>query len=599
MSYLNIPRLHFAGKFQADPSTVNNNDNNWDPRTTLSNDRNAPGWVYWNPNGTHNWKLVECAVRGAANDKGQFTAPSSDPIIGAQVLSAGNYPAKLVDLDPDNQGLSQIWGLHVQVSIADPTDRTKVLASVAGKMPPTAFGDLWNRAANAPRPGMPTMSASFQAVLEEVTWVNASASPILAALQKISPTSLSIRFTVDSYQPNSNERNFTYGRVVGTIGPVFSSDAPRSTSRRLAPVFAGPPSIMSSFGPAGAAWDAKRNVLILDLGNCMPTNGVPPASGPSVPENGWPVIASTLQLTIGGASASSAIRLKSGADFLAGRTAATLPTFSFDTSTYLNYAGIVEIPVPPDQVPQLLASPLTLTNVSVSPPVIAVQEEPEGRYVDVDVPFFRLNPGDSGQVTLWATKFGQPWKGASLSLALDGVTPAGNGGPWNNSDPQNALALSSNTATTDATGAAKVTLAASDPGTPRMYPDGNPGPDGQVYWVTGPWAAWGQIFLFSGAPINVLLFSAYPMPPQPNWDEHVGPILSNYARMYPYMKGIMDIGDYATVVQNASAIGKVLNLPQSNPHHMPIVRDLSRDKLAMINHWLANGMPKSASPPIV
>src|SRR6266853_3909897 len=122
MSYLNIPRLHFTGKFQADPSTVNNNDSNFDPTVQLSNeppDNNlalSNTSVYWNPNGTHNWILSDCFVCGAANDQGQFTAPSKDPIIGAKVLSSGKYPAKLVDLDPDNQAVSQIWGLQVQIS---------------------------------------------------------------------------------------------------------------------------------------------------------------------------------------------------------------------------------------------------------------------------------------------------------------------------------------------------------------------------------------------------------------------------------------------------------------------------------------------------
>ncbi len=36
MSYLDVPRLHFTGKFQADPSTVNNNDANFDPTARLS-----------------------------------------------------------------------------------------------------------------------------------------------------------------------------------------------------------------------------------------------------------------------------------------------------------------------------------------------------------------------------------------------------------------------------------------------------------------------------------------------------------------------------------------------------------------------------------
>ncbi|HYJ07314.1 MAG TPA: hypothetical protein VEX43_19450 [Chthoniobacterales bacterium] len=646
MSYLNIPRLHFTGKFQADPSTLDNNDANWDPNIQLSNDPNAVGWVYWNPNGTHNWKLLDCTVRGAANDQGQFTAPSSDPIIGARVLSSGQYPAKLVDLDPDNQCVSQIWGLEVQVSIADPTDPTKVLASVTGTLSTVvdgvpvaaaAFGDLWSRCANIPYTGagMGTMCASFHGVLTGVVWANASVSPLLAALQSISPDTLSILFNLDSYQSDSNQSNFTFGRVVGTIGPALTGDAPRSTPRRLAPVtFSTPPpappstpSIFSSYGPAGSAWDDQRGVLILDLGNCIPTDGTPPASGPSVPDLGWPIPTATLQLTIPGPSVSPNVRfagLKSGLPF---RAAAGAPTvvgapFQFSLETYLTYAGIVELSVSSPSVVSLLQTqPLTLTDVTNSQmPVVAAQEDAQGRYVDVDVPFLRLNAKDVTQVTLWATQFGQPWNGASLQVQLQAPAAAANGNPiplnppppvtWKNSDPQGALCLNATTDPQDASclnatnlttgpdGTAILQLTAHDPGTPRTYPDKQPGPDGQIYWITGPWAAWGQIFLYPGAPINILVFSSYAMPAQPNWDEHVGPILSHFAHMYPYMKGIIDLGDYPTVQQNAGAIKHVLNLSINDPHYMPVVRDLSPDKLAMINQWFENGMPKSSSVPI-
>ncbi|HWB14116.1 MAG TPA: hypothetical protein VG826_33125 [Pirellulales bacterium] len=553
-------------------------------------------------------------MRGAADGRGPFADPSLDAIIGAEVCSSGDYPAKLVDLDPDNQQVSQIWGLEIEVRIPDPKDASQTLASVTGVMPPTAFGDLWSRATNAPRPGMPTMSAAFQAVLINVKWANPGASPLLAALQQVSPTSLSIRFVVDSYQPSAKQSNFTYGRVVGTIGPALSGDAPRSTPRRLAPVYSTPAgngaylSILSTYGPAGALWDAGRKRLVLDLGNCVPTVWSLPGAGPSVPVAGWPAVTCSLQLSCGTEVIGwlSPLEMKSGAGPLStGASAALHGHIAFDTATYLTYAGIVETAVPDSQISLVLRSPLTLTNVDAGQ--IAVQEDPAGRYVDVDQPFLRLNPGDSADVTLRATKLGQPWAGVTLPVDLQPVAPAANGGPWNNNDPPAALMLSAAAVVTGADGTATLKLTAGDPGTPRLYRDGQAGPDGQIYAVTSLrpipgqppqlapvlWPSVGQVFLFPGAPINVLVFSRFAMPAQPNWDDHVGPILSLYARLYPYMKGIIDLADYATVTQNAEDIQAVLNLPVESPHYMPIVRDLSADKLAMINRWFENGMPKS------
>ena len=103
MGYLNIPRLHFSGRFLADPSTLNNEDANFDPAADPTDDD-----LGWNATGTHNWQLLDCTVQSIVDSRGAITDSQKDPLIGALVLSAGEYPAKLVDLDPDNQGVSQI-----------------------------------------------------------------------------------------------------------------------------------------------------------------------------------------------------------------------------------------------------------------------------------------------------------------------------------------------------------------------------------------------------------------------------------------------------------------------------------------------------------
>lgn len=673
MSYLNVPRLHFYGNFQADPSTVNNNDNNWDDNLQLSSNQtpnvpplpptappnNPPGAntsVYWNPDGTHNWKLKDCTVTGYANDNGPQTA--GDPIIGAPVLSSGKYPAKIVDLDPDNQCVSQIWGLQIQILI--PGTQTSMTAT----MPPSAFSDLWARTGGAP--GMSGLSASWQATLTDVVFNNVTSTnaPLLYALQQAATAAgntLSIRFNVDSFQADNNQSNFTFGRVAGTIGPVLATDAPRSTARRLAPSFTAPsiPTIGSSYGPVGAVWDGTRSKLILDLGNCVPCAYVSPAPpAPSVPNAGWSFNAMNFQVTIPGSSVSppsSRYGVKARGPLGCGAPQNVGTQIAFTTAAYRNFAGVVEVAVSDPSVATLLQSqPLTLNDVTSGTAVSAAVEDSLGRFVDVDAPFARINPVavpgvNPMGINLWATKFGVPWVGAVLdvmSLPAVNNTPMGgtpaqpwsnNAGPWLNASPSNALTLldaNGNTVTsvtTGSNGVAQLFLSAADPGTPRTYPAGwqgywpasgalpaapvaCPGPDGQVYWVTGSWANWGLTNLFPGSglvnggagqyvfsgngypyslPINVLVFSSYAAKSAsgPTWTDDVGPILSSYARLYPYMKGIIDLGDYNTVKTNAAAIQGVLNLPPTNPHHMPITRDLSSDKLAVINQWFANGMP--------
>ena len=284
--------------------------------------------------------------------------------------------------------MSQIWGLQVQVSIPNPSAPDQVLASVTGTMPATAFCDLWDRTTNLPNTvNNGTMSASFQALLTNVVWTNAAASPLLQALQTASlPGQLSIRFTVDSFQSDANQATFTYGRIVGTIGPALAGEAPRSTPRRLAPAqfwshpplipqnLGTSPSIFGTYGAAGAVWDAARSVLILDLGNTVPTRG----SAGTVPSDGWPIKDATFQLTIPGPSVSpigTNLRIKSGAK-LGDGAPSVVGTVSVSASTYATFAGVVEVPVSPNLVPFIDCQPLKVMDVTlVDAPALALQED--------------------------------------------------------------------------------------------------------------------------------------------------------------------------------------------------------------------------------
>ena len=97
MSYLDLPRLHFAGRFLADPSTEDNNPNNFDPRATFSSAPNDPYYVLWNPGGSHVFQFVDATVRSVADAAGTIHANgSADPLIGASVETTDDpYPAKL------------------------------------------------------------------------------------------------------------------------------------------------------------------------------------------------------------------------------------------------------------------------------------------------------------------------------------------------------------------------------------------------------------------------------------------------------------------------------------------------------------------------
>jgi hypothetical protein len=119
MSYLGYPRLHFAGQFQGDVPTVNNNPTHFDSSQFLpsfhSYGDEDNGW--WNPNGSGAWRFLNCTVRRVIYRDGTICDdPAADPIVGAMVNGADDQvEGKVVDLDSENQGVADIWGFRVVV----------------------------------------------------------------------------------------------------------------------------------------------------------------------------------------------------------------------------------------------------------------------------------------------------------------------------------------------------------------------------------------------------------------------------------------------------------------------------------------------------
>src|SRR5262249_32827112 len=85
------------------------------------------------------WKFLGCTVTAALHADGTAaTSAADDPIVGAQVLgNPKGSPAKIVDLDTEQQMVSQIWGFTVQLAPASGS------ALVTGHYQVAAFPDIW------------------------------------------------------------------------------------------------------------------------------------------------------------------------------------------------------------------------------------------------------------------------------------------------------------------------------------------------------------------------------------------------------------------------------------------------------------------------
>lgn len=99
--------------------------------------------------------------------------------------------------------------------------------------------------------------------------------------------------------------------------------------------------------------------------------------------------------------------------------------------------------------------------------------------------------------------------------------------------------------------------------------------------------------------ISVLGWTDYDAPAEPTWKQDVESILSEYAQVYPVIRQSSTSTDYDNAVANKDALDTVFNLPQDNPHYMPVTRDLSPAKRQMILAWLqttGNGGPTQFRP---
>ena len=562
MSYLGVPRLHFAGTFLARPSTVNNDINNYDPATSPLD----PGW---NPDGDARWDFLGCKVTAAYYaDGSSATAVSADPIVGTPLTSISSPPAKIVDLDPDQQLVSEIWGLRVRLG-------SPASGSLDAHYRVAAFCDLWPRAQQST--GDQPLGAFYQSILENIEWPAAApASRFLKDLYQASPDVLSIKFNVDGINLDQGP-TLGHGRVVGTIGPA-TADEPKHfvLGRLLRPSRQQGKNQQSAFTFAPARVCTTRKKVTVDFGNSLPTT------------------------TPGGPIDSSLIGNVELAIVDQGGQVTTLGPVNHQANDwYTSTAGVQEFPngqvLSDAQLTALESGRLALLpagSSSVTPASrVPLIENASASLLRADQYVYRLNPGDEATVDLYLTKFGKPAAGETIALAY---APQRLPAEETVGDPQSALTFPTPTIPdkTDGYGRVRFTLKAADPGNPRQFIDG------QVYGVAYSWPSEqpGQTQADPWLFVSALVWDAFTFTPPATWWGTVQPILSQYARLYPFMMQFVDLGDYQSVVENQSQIVQVMGLDPEQPGYMPVTRDLSRSKREMILGWFDAGAPEGTPP---
>jgi hypothetical protein len=365
---------------------------------------------------------------------------------------------------------------------------------------------------------------------------------------------IALRFVTYGYDLTSNT-----GKVVGTLGPG-SPDEPTQflKARRLEPGnnpnLVGPRIYWGLWGPAPFKLDEKRKQLVIDLGNSVPetTPGGPRfAAGPLkarvTPASGTPV---------------------------------DLGSFDYTQGHYETSAGVEELAVTDAQIALLKSRPLEVFLDGPPAKPVVLSERPTGTNLETAEPTLRMNPGDTHTVDLFATAFGAAKASQVVKARLT------TGGARTSAGLSFTVLGGSKT---DANGRVQIKFTAADPGKVRFGGK----LDGQIFFVEYDWgaAATGAAPDWRGR-IVVRVFNKQAAVAKPKWAD-VRDIFEEYARLYPGMKGILDLSDLAKVQDpaNIKKIQDTLNLPETDPHFMPVSHDLSRDKRDLILRWLAAGAP--------
>lgn len=596
MSYLDAPRLHFRGWFQADVSTINNDVRFFQNPSFVPEYQEYNQNGSWNPEGNGIFRLLDCSVTGGNLDGRRIITPQDDPVIGMLLENADQRaPGKLVDLDPQQQMVSQIWGM--QVRLLDAAGK----ALLAGEYRPAAFCNLWRRQQQGVA-GDQQLGANYQSVLDQMSWAERLDSPLLHALRAASDDgSLSIDFNVFGYGRDASIPRYTMGHVVGTIGPYVRGEPKHFVMGRQMVA----DTTQSPVVPAGGVFHVQgrlapdASALTLDLGNTFPI--VDANSG--LADIG-PVFVGVLKDNpMAPLSTVQASQMEPIGE---------IPYRHADW--YTQTAGVQDFDLRANAAARSLlpSRPLVL----FGPPgqdgsaKVLLQETIDGKYVRADDFVFRIEPRTAHVIQLHASRFGKPLAGADIAATATQGMMGGSGGGAKITPPMHppapipqigtpadAIGFSSS-ATTDAAGYATLQLKASSagPGVPRGYIAG------QLYGIAYQLTDLPPGYLVN--PLNyisILAYSRKEVPDKPTWFGDIQTLFTQYGHLYPIMnRYVVDLTDYAYVVSRLQGLRFAFSLPMHDPNHMPVTRDMGQGDRDTIIKWLnsagADGLPPLGEP---
>ena len=626
-SYLDFPRINFAGQFRADTSTRNNCPCNYKLPTSPDNG--------FNPLGTGEF-YIDAKVTSVVYKDGTYS--TQDPIVNSPIVNNINMtPAKMVDLDPDNQLKSTVYG--VQMFMFSDAERSNVV--LEGKwIRHVTMHNIWTRVFQ--RGGDSSFSANGFTRLEDIKWGDFNESLAINQMKEVGYKALSVRTTLYSYMANSAaDGNFTFGYIVGTIGlykegEPLNAGGERQLSYRHLNLSRIAMAVKDNCGVEGpfirafkAPFQVKEQpqtgntaVISVDLSNTL-------------------AMQEDLALCNLGQLQFAVVSQERCCIDIIGQEINYL-----EEGWLQNTGGIVDMTLETSELDMVVSMNLTLVVVSDEPTIGSNNYEICGegammmrsqQYAEIilqEVQFF-IRPLDyyvfrlqrtfqeTATFEVLVTNLGKPESGIPITLINDTDTIP---------SADCAFELEKSVVETNSSGVATFQLklnASCKIPYPREYggaicSEGTTiDVDGQSFEFlynldisSGKYVSaqsencrsdiqeiktplFRQIAFCSNA-LSILIHSDplefnYTKPY--TWIDHVQPIFQQYYHLYPVMSSILNLSDYSSVtqIQNLNLLKFAMSRSLDDPKIMPVTRDLSPLKTQMILDWLDSPLLGSIS----
>ena len=565
----------------------------------------------WNYNGTADWEFINTVVTAIVDENG---IEIESPLLGARVFSNEERPfAKIVDIDVDFQ-VTTIYGLEFGLGIGT----TKLFQ---GRWSPSVIvHDMWsNLKCSSPPHHDAVFGAQGTTKITNIVWHSVESIQKLKAATECSECTgdLSVSITLSAF----SFKSFTVGNVIGTIG-VSKIGEPLNVGgeRKLETADPGILSFPSGHPCSGLKqrigskpWtygapfklDESRNTLVVDLGNALPLQsenkyldlgslwfGVFENGIVSIFGNPIPYLDDSLW------DQGGIIERKVDSYIL---DALRISKLVVVTESASNTAGARVYPIKEafpslgnEQV-QLL---LTESEYFIRPTDYYMDRleysDPNG-----------LKKKDTSEMTLLVTHFGKPVNDMEVTVQST----------YNQQSqpvlPVDGVVAIETTRKTNSLGFVtfkfrvnqRIPLTRSYTENPCRGTDFQPGADGkytlpidgQLYnflYCLGNECTVpedGGLFLYK-AVLSFLAFSTVSYTTPYTWVDDVQPVFEQFYHIHNIMRTVLDLNRFSEVTKfhNIQLLKTSLSKDILDPNYMPVTRDLSPTKQAMILNWLDN-----------